>query len=248
MEKIDAEIQTEKPGIVRNLAYSLGVMALVIATEYFFRHYVLFWLPVVGSYQVNDMISLLLAYLILLAVLGWGLKIDWRDELRGIWQALRDLATQWTYLKWILLMVICLTLLPILDKIVWAKLSIPMLLNPYRNPTVWLGGIAGILKVISLILVNGVFVPIAEEFLWRGQAQVHLLRIFPSGLAIGVTAVLFSFKHVLVDASFGRFLALIAFGVITGVIAAQKSWHNSAALHIFINTVATIAGLFYGVL
>jgi hypothetical protein len=141
-----------------------------------------------------------------------------------------------------------LFLLPIIDRIVWAKLSIPMLLSPYRNPTVWLGGWERVLTVISLLLVNGIFVPIAEEFLWREQAQAHLLRIFPRGLSIGITAVLFSFKHVLVDASFGRFLALIAFGVITGVIAAQKSWHNSAAMHIFFNTISTIAGFFSGVL
>jgi hypothetical protein len=45
----------------------------------------------------------------------------------------------------------------------------------------------------------------------------------------------------------GRFLALIALGGITGVNAAQKSSHNFAALHIFFNTISTIAGFFAGI-
>ena len=49
-------------------------MAVVITTvlgEYFFRHYVLFWLPIVGDLRVNDMISLFLAYSLLMVI--WGL-------------------------------------------------------------------------------------------------------------------------------------------------------------------------------
>jgi membrane protease YdiL (CAAX protease family) len=123
-----------------------------------------------------------------------------------------------------------------------------MRLSPYRNPSVWLPGADLFLYPIALILVNGVFVPVAEEFLWRGQAQNRLLRVLPSWAAIGVTAVLFSFKHVLVDASFGRFMALIAFGVICGMLARRKGWHYSAALHILINTISTLAGLFFGII
>jgi uncharacterized protein len=111
---------------------------------------------------------------------------------------------------------------------------------------VWLPGLASILKAISLILVNGLFVPVAEEFLWRGLVQVRLARILPRPVAIGLTAVLFSLKHVLVDASFGRFLALIAFGVICGIVAQRNSWKNSAALHIVINTLGTVAELILG--
>jgi membrane protease YdiL (CAAX protease family) len=104
-----------------------------------------------------------------------------------------------------------------------------------------------VLKVASLVLVNGLFVPVAEEFLWRGVVQVRLIRILPVPIAIGLTALLFSLKHVLVDASLGRFLALTAFGVICGMVAQRSTWHRSAALHIVMNTAATVIGLIFGV-
>ena len=121
-----------------------------------------------------------------------------------------------------------------------------MLVSSYRNSIVWLSDLAPIMKALSLIFVNGVFVPIAEEYLWRGIAQARFLRILPSPLAIGITSILFSFKHVLVDAAWGRFLTLAAFGVICGIIAKQKGWQSSAALHIFMNTIATVMGLVMG--
>jgi membrane protease YdiL (CAAX protease family) len=100
--------------------------------------------------------------------------------------------------------------------------------------------------VVSLITVNDLFVPIAEEYLWRGLVQVRLIRVLPLPIAIGLTAVLFSLKHALVDASLGRFLALIAFGVICGVVAQHKNWRRSAALHMVVNTITTIIGLTFG--
>ena len=99
---------------------------------------------------------------------------------------------------------------------------------------------------VSLLLVNGFFVPIAEEYIWRGLVQVRLMRILPNPFAIGLTAILFSLKHVVVDASLGRFLALIAFGVICGVVAARSTWRRSAALHMVVNLIATLMGLIFG--
>jgi len=49
-----------------------------------------------------------------------------------------------------------------------------------------------------------------------------------------------------VDASLGRFLALIAFGVICGIVAQRNTWKRSAALHMVINTAATITELIFG--
>jgi len=61
-----------------------------------------------------------------------------------------------------------------------------------------------------------------------------------------LTAILFSLKHALVDASLGRFLALIAFGAICGVVAQRNGWRRSAALHMVANTILTIMGLVFG--
>jgi membrane protease YdiL (CAAX protease family) len=102
------------------------------------------------------------------------------------------------------------------------------------------------LEVVSLMLVNGLFVPIAEEYLWRGLVQARMIGILSMPFAIGLTAVLFSLKHAVVDASLGRFLTLVAFGVICGVVAQRNSWRGSAALHIVANTVVTIMGLILG--
>ncbi len=114
------------------------------------------------------------------------------------------------------------------------------------DASVWWAGLAPILRVASAILVNGLFVPIAEEYLWRGLVQPRLIRVLPIPHAIGLTAVLFSLKHVIVDASLGRLLALTAFGIICGVVAHRDSWRRSAALHMVANTVVTVIGLALG--
>ncbi|MGZ6346729.1 MAG: CPBP family intramembrane glutamic endopeptidase [Anaerolineales bacterium] len=174
------------------------------------------------------------------------MKTAWQQELAGIWQAVRESAQSWNATIWFILLVLSIFFLPIFDKLLWGRFTLPMLVSSYRNPVTWLSGLAPILKPAALIFVNGVFVPIAEEFLWRGIVQAHLLDILLAWLAIGIMSVFFSFKHVLVDASWGRFLTLAAFGIICGAAARQKSWRSSAALHIFINTITTVAGLVMG--
>jgi membrane protease YdiL (CAAX protease family) len=230
-----------------NLSVAMAVIGLVIAGEYIFRHYVLFWMPIIGTIQVNDMISLSMAYFFLLFGIGKVMKTDWRQELAGIWQAIQASARSWNFTIWFILLVLSIVILPFFDNLFWGRFTLPMLVSSYRNSIVMLSDFAPILTVLSVILVNGVFVPIAEEYLWRGIAQTRFLRIMSSPLAIGITSVLFSFKHVLVDASWGRFLTLAAFGVICGVVADQKGWRSSAVLHIFINTIATVMGLVVGV-
>jgi len=228
---------------LRNLSVALTVVGLVIGGEYFFRHYVLFWLPVFGTLVVNDMLSLFLVYLLLSVGVGSLMHVNWQLELAGILRSLREGLASWNFTLWVLALVLSVWALSIVDQLLWGNFEIPMLVSSYRNSTVWLARQASILKVMSLILVNGLFVPIAEEYLWRGLIQVHLIRILPIPLSIGLTAVLFSLKHVLVDASLGRFLALIAFGVICGVVAQRNSWRRSAALHMVVNTIATVLGL-----
>ena len=189
------------------------------------------------------MLSLFLVYLLLSVGVGSLMHVNWQLELEGILRSLREGLASWNFTLWVLALVLSVWALSIVDQLLWGNFEIPMLVSSYRNSTVWLARQASILKVMSLILVNGLFVPIAEEYLWRGLIQVHLIRILPIPLSIGLTAVLFSLKHVLVHASLGRFLALIAFGVICGVVAQRNSWRRSAALHMVVNTIATVLGL-----
>ncbi len=230
----------------RNLSVALAVVGLVIGGEYFFRHYVLFWFPIFGTLLVNDMLSLFLVYLLLPVGLGPFMHVNWQQEVAGIVQSLREGLRSWDFTFWVLALVLGVWALSMVDRHLWGNIQIPMIVSSYRNSTVWLARQAPILKVVSLILVNGLFVPIAEEYLWRGLVQVRLSRVLPIPLAIGLTAVLFSLKHVLVDASLGRFLALIAFGAICGLVAQRDSWRRSATLHMVVNTVVTVVGLVFG--
>ena len=230
----------------RNLSVALTVVGMVVGGEYFFRHYVLFWLPTFGTLLVNDMLALFLVYLLLTVGLGMFMHVNWRQELAGIGQALREGLTSWNFTFWVLALVLSVWALSMVDRLLWGNTVLPMIVSSYRNSIVWLASLASILKVVSLILVNGLFVPSVEEYLWRGLVQVHLIRSLPTPFAIGLTAVLFSLKHALVDASLRRFLALIAFGVICGTVAQRNSWRHSAALHMVANTVVTVIGLTFG--
>ncbi len=236
-------LSLSKLAALRNLSVALAVVGLVIGGEYFFRHYVLFWFPTIGTLVVNDMLVLLLVYFLLTVGLGLFMHVNWRQELAEVGQSLREGLTRWDFTFWVLALSLGVYFLSMVDRFLWSSIELPMIVSPFRNSTVWLAAQAPLLKVAALILVNGLCVPIAEEYLWRGVVQVRLIRILPVPLAIGLTAVLFSLKHVLVDASLGRFLALVAFGVICGVVAQRSTWKRSAALHMVINTLATVMGL-----
>jgi len=226
-----------------NLAVALCIAILTIICEYGFRHYVMFWFPVISSLRVNDMISLFFAYTLIVGGFVLIKQLDWRKVLKEILQALKYLVISRNGAVWLLIMVFSFEGFGFIDRIFLAKYTLPMYLSTFQNSIVWLVGLAPFLNAISLLLINGLLVPIAEEFLWRGLVQVYLTRLLSPILSIGITAVLFSFKHVLVDASFGRFLSIIAFGVVCGILAYRKGWETSAALHMLINTLFTIAGL-----
>ncbi len=230
----------------RDLSVALAVVGLVTGGEYFFRHYVLFWLPIFGTLLVNDMLALFLCYSLLSVSIGLLMQVNWQQELAGIGQCLREGLTSWNFTFWVLALVLSVWALSRLDRLLWGAIELPMLVSSYRNSTVWLAKFAPALKAASLILVNGLFTPIAEEYLWRGLVQARLIRILPAPVAIGLTALLFSLKHAVVDASLGRFLALIAFGAICGVVAQRDSWRRSAALHLVVNTIVTSIGLIFG--
>ena len=230
----------------RSLSVALAVVGMVIGGEYFFRHYVLFWLPTFGTLLVNDMLALFLVYLLLTVGLGLFMHANWRQELAGIGQALREGLVSWKFTLWVLALVLSVWALSTVDQLLWGNIKLPMIVSSYRNSTVWLANLAPVLKVVSLILVNGLFVPVAEEYLWRGLVQARLIRILSTPFAIGLTAVLFSLKHAVVDASLGRFLTLVAFGVICGVVAQRDDWRRSAALHMVANTILTVMSLIFG--
>ena len=222
------------------------LVGLIVGTEYVCRHYLMYWLPTIGTLRVNDMLSVVFAYTVLAGGLGLLLRTNWIEELAGVGQALRDCVTSSRYTKWIIAAALSLALFPVLDRLLWAGMHLPMFTGSARNSNVWLPTFAPVLKITSIIFVNGLFVPVGEEFLWRGFVQPRLARAMSVPLAIGITALCFSLKHVVVDASFGRFLTITALGIIFGIVAQRKSWKASAALHIVINMLSSIAALALG--
>jgi len=224
-------------------SFALAIVFFIVVTEYFFRHYVLFWFPQIGSWRVNDMVSILVAYSFLVGIFGSLTAVDWKKELFGTFNAISDCLFSWKYIPWVIAMVLNIVIFSFLDRLLFANVKLPIYEAAYLNPVVWLPEQATVLKVISVIVVNGLFVPVAEEFLWRGIVQPRLGRIFPISVAISITAILFSIKHVIIDGSFSRFLVAIGFGVICGILAYRKNWNASAALHVFINTVSSITAL-----
>ncbi|MFZ3071152.1 MAG: hypothetical protein WA110_08545 [Anaerolineaceae bacterium] len=95
-----------KLSIARNLSAALAVVSLVISGEYFFRHYVLFWLPTFGTLLVTDMLSLFMFYSLLTAGLGLTMHINWRQELAGFGQAMHEGLSSWKFTIWILALVL----------------------------------------------------------------------------------------------------------------------------------------------
>lgn len=111
--KPDVSISKSSP-VLPNLIAAVAVICLVIAGEYFFRHYVLFWMPTIGTLPVNDMLSLFLAYFLLLAGIGKVMKTNWQQELAGIWQAVQESARSWNATIWVILLVLSIVILPFL--------------------------------------------------------------------------------------------------------------------------------------
>ncbi len=244
---MNPDYATSSGTVSRNLILALTVVIVTSAAEFFFRHFVMFWFPTIGNLEVNDLISLFVVYALLMFIFGRMTGTAWKKEASGIRSSLRELIGTWDYIPWLMLVALSATFLPLLDRLLWGNVKLmPWLTSSYRDQAELLVNQAPLLKGSAFIIVNGFFVPIAEEFIWRGIIQERLLRILPAPAAIGITAVLFSFKHVLVDDSFGRFLFIIAFGVICGMVAYRKSWRASASLHLFTNTVATILALIAG--
>jgi membrane protease YdiL (CAAX protease family) len=228
------------------LAMAATIACVVSAGEYVFRHYVLFWMPTVGSLRVNDMLALAMAYTLLTVIFGSVTHAHWRQELRDLMQALREFATRWTYTPWLLGVMLSLVVQSPIDRWLWAGVHVPMWVSAFRNEVAWFPQAAPALEVVALIAVNGMLVPIAEEYLWRGLIQARLLPVLPAPLAIGVTAIFFSLKHVIVDASWTRFLTLVAFGTICGIVARRHTWKSSAALHLVVNMATTAVSLAVG--
>lgn len=220
---------------------AFGLVAVIVMTEYLARHFVIFWLPVLGTLRVNDMLVSGTGYLVLVWLTVSSEKRTFgalRRTMGEIWSFIHNRHGQMaaalaTGMGW----------LTLLDQFLWGGIDLPVVPHPWQSDITLFAPVGLLLAGASLLLVNGVVVPCAEEWLWRGIIQPRLtgsLR-FPLGLLI--TSVLFSLKHVIIDASLGRLLTLTGFGIVMGVVAWRQGWRAAALAHALANTIATILGL-----
>ncbi len=95
---------------------------------------------------------------------------------------------------------------------------------------------------LALLLVgNGVVVPITEELAWRGVIQTALTERYGTALAVGVTAVAFVAKHLIVDlaASPFRVASLVVLALVFGVLRARYGTASSTVAHLAVNLLST---------
>lgn len=216
-------------------------MALVVAAEYFARHFLLFWFPILGALRVNDMLAAGLIYLglaILTAPPGRRDLVDFWREAGAI------LATARRWQVWVAaLACLATTALVAVDALLWGGVRLPSLISPWRWDLTLLAWAAPILVPASLLLVNGLVIPFVEERLWRGLIQPRLGAALGAVPGLVLTAILFSLKHALVDAALLRLVTLTAFGLVLGLLAARQGWRAAALAHALTNTAATVLAL-----
>ncbi|MFO7168224.1 MAG: CPBP family intramembrane glutamic endopeptidase [Chloroflexota bacterium] len=229
----------------QGLRLALWLVVIIVIGEYLARHFVLFWPPAIGSLRVNDM----LATGILYAALVWLTLPAGKRSLASIGQAVGEIlrtARRWQVWLAALVTTVAVILLSLVDQILWGSVQLPSVVSPWRWETTILEAAAPLLVPVSLLIVNCVVVPFAEEWLWRGLIQPRVVAAAGGVLGIAVTSALFSLKHAIIDASLGRLLALTGFGLVMGVLASRYGWRAAALAHALANTVATLLALAAG--
>ena len=225
----------------------LALAAIITAAEYFARRGLAHLVPRIAHPRVNDMLSLALIYLLLVAAVGWLLGVQGKVQLRRLGnQVTRFPRTSLFWLGFAFTGAAAALLVPV-DRLLdqWFQTQgLAGLLKweaAGRGPVLTLlRGWGNLLVPLALLVVNGVLVPLSEEFLWRGMIQRRLALVLGPWPAIQLTAVLFSLKHAVVDASLGRLLFIVGLGAVWGYVAHRRSWHASAVLHAATNTLATL--------
>lgn len=220
------------------LTTAIAWVILIIITEYIARRFVVRWLPVLVAAQVNDMLALILCYVPLV----WFSVPQAQRNLQSVSQVIRTiLARAKTWLPWVgaIAILIFIFLLAPIDQRLWRNVQLPGWQSSFLGPLL-LPQLAPVLVVVSLFLVNGIFVPLVEEWLWRGVIQPRFVGRLGLVSGLLLTSILFSLKHVIVDASLGRFLTLTAFGVVVGIVARRKGWESAALTHTVVNIVSTL--------
>ncbi len=99
---------------------------------------------------------------------------------------------------------------------------------------------AGLIVAVLFLVGNGVFVPIVEEYVWRGMIQRHFRRAWGPIWALIATALLFTAKHIVTDLYYGRTLQLLVFSFVVCYVGSRWGTGASTIAHLLANTGATL--------
>lgn len=96
--------------------------------------------------------------------------------------------------------------------------------------------------VILFVVGNAVVVPISEELAWRGVVQTALADSYGTYAAVGVTALAFVAKHLVVDvaAPLFRVTSLVVLALVVCGLRARYGTASSTAAHLGVNVVSTV--------
>mgnify|MGYP006281112021 CR=1 FL=1 len=101
---------------------------------------------------------------------------------------------------------------------------------------------AGVWVLVLFTFTHGFVAPLAEELAWRGIIQTALVEARGPVIGIAVTAILFTAKHAVLDASFARVPSVLVLSVALGL--ARHRWGTTAStiVHVVVN-LASVIGL-----
>jgi membrane protease YdiL (CAAX protease family) len=104
------------------------------------------------------------------------------------------------------------------------------------------GGVDGpTWTLVALFVANGVLGPIAEEVAWRGVVQTALTEAVGVAVGVGVTAIAFAAKHLVVDLAAPplRVASLVFLAFAFGVLRHRNGTGSAIVAHVLANTTAT---------
>ncbi len=231
---------------------ALILVMAVTGAEFLARRYLLFFSPPLGVYRNNDLIALALVYFLIVIIMinTRGGKLG-RLTVGDFKAFLARLSSDKKYASIFTILFVGFSLSIVagtaLDSLIFKKLT-PLAFNPMpigiraENPT----SIAMVAMAVLAIVINGFWVPLAEEMVWRGAIYGNLKPFLGVWLSVIVTALFFSLKHVAVDLSLSRVLMVFLFGFWLALIREYAGLAGAALAHITANTTATALALILG--
>jgi membrane protease YdiL (CAAX protease family) len=238
-----------KTSATKDIITALLLMFIIIAGEFTARRVVAVILPTYFDYFFMDLICLGGFYAILCTMVYMLIGGDVAEKTCYTGFSLRDWYQRTTFYNAALVIMLGITILNRLDLYLFSginwNLQVISYLNTLSNTQLYANTPlypedAKLAISIAFILINGIWVPIAEEFFWRGTIQTKLSYYLSPWTMIILVSVFFSIKHAVVDLVLTRLLFLISFGIAAGWAKQRTNTGVSTSAHIYINLLGTL--------